>query len=520
MTLPGDVLPVSTVDVVVLGGGPVGENVADRARRGGLTVTVVEPELLGGECSFWACVPSKTLLRPGAALAAARAVPGVLPADRQRVDPAAVLARRNAMVSDWDDAGDERWLADAGIGLVRGRGLLVGERLVEVVPAEAEFGGEGLPRRLRARHAVVLATGSVPVLPDIPGLAEAAPWTSREATGVDDVPASLAIIGGGVVAAEMATAFADLGAEVTVLSRGPLLGRTEPWAGRAVVASLEAMGVAVRVGAEPVAVRVEADGTRSVELRAGESVRAAQVLVAAGRIPRSQDLGLDVVGLTPGKPVATDDAMQVLGVDGGWLYAAGDVTGRAALTHQGKYEGRVAGDVVAARFGSRAADGAGPGGVGADGTGGGSGRGPWDGSAEVPAVGAAPKPWSRYAASADAHAAPQVVFTRPQVASVGYTEAAARAAGHEVRAVQADLGAVSGGYLHGDGYEGTAQLVVDTARQVVLGATFVGPDAAEMLHAATIAVVGEVPLHRLWHAVPAYPTVSEGWLRLLEAYGL
>ncbi|KZM36703.1 mercuric reductase [Oerskovia enterophila] len=496
--------PDETFDVIVIGGGPVGENAADRASRTGLSVAVVEAELVGGECSYWACMPSKALLRPGAALAAARAVPGVEASPT--LDPGPILARRDEMVSHWDDSGQVQWLDGAGISLVRGLGRLVGPRLVEVSPEDPDADVDDLPatRLLAARHAVIVATGSVPVLPDTPGLAETDPWSSREATSVQDVPASLVVIGGGVVGVEMATAFTDLGSKVTLLSRGRLLGRSEPFASEAVAAGLRAIGVDVRLGVSVTGATSLPDGGARLAYDGPQgrgSVAGAQVLVATGRVPRTGDLGVEAVGLEPGKGLAVDDQLEVQGVEGGWLFACGDVTGRVATTHQGKYEGRVVGDVVAARFGkvrpeeARAA--------GASGS-----------------AGEAPEPWSRYAATADHGAKTQVVFTRPEVASVGLTEAEAKKAGLPVRAVSYKLGSVSGAVLVAEGYEGTAQIVVDTERQVIVGATFVGPDAAEMLHAATIAIVGQVPLARLWHAVPAYPTISEVWLRLLETYGL
>lgn len=494
-----------TYDVVVIGGGPVGENAADRASRTGLSVALVEAELVGGECSYWACMPSKTLLRPGAARAAARDVPGV--GEPGPIDVAAVLAWRNKVTSDWDDAGQVKWLDGAGIALVRGQGRLAGERLVEVLPTPPDdedpdaVSAPG-PRRLRARCAVVVATGSVPVVPPIPGLAEAVPWTSREATGADEIPESLVVIGGGVVGAEMATAYSDLGSRVTLLARGGLLANAEPFAGEAVAASLRDAGVDVRFGAGAKAVsRPDARGpvTVTVGLEDGseETVTAAEILVATGRVARTRDLGVESLGLKAGAPLEVDESMAVLGVppagDAGgrpWLYACGDVAGRVQTTHQGKYEGRVAGDVVAARFAP---------------------------SGERPVEAAK---WSRYAATADHHARTQVVFTRPQVAWVGLTERQAQEAGLAVRAVSYDIANVSGATVTAEHYEGRGQVIVDTERNVLVGATFVGPEAGDLLHAATIAVVGEVPLDRLWHAVPAYPTVSEVWLRFLESYGL
>ncbi|GAA2724891.1 dihydrolipoyl dehydrogenase family protein [Cellulomonas aerilata] len=480
-----------TFDVVVLGAGAVGENVADRAGRRGLSVAVVESELVGGECSYWACMPSKALLRSGSVLAAARAVPGAAEAVTGGVAARAVLARRDTMAADWDDSGQVKWLDGAGIELLRGAARFTGPRRLEVRDA-----GTGAATTVVARHAVVVATGSEPVLPDLPGLATARPWTSREATSADRVPGSLAIIGGGVVAAEMATAYTDLGSRVTVLVRGArLLAGLEPFVGEAVTSALVDAGADLRLGVQVERVERDASGVR-LHLSTGDVVVADEVLVATGRRPRTADLGLDAVGLEPGSRLEVDDRMQVTAVDGGWLYAAGDVTGRVATTHQGKYDARVAGDVVAARF---SADGGGE---------------HWGGPVE------AAEPWSRYRATADHEAVPQVVFTRPEVATVGLTEDAARDAGYPVRVVRYDIGSVAGAAIAADGYQGTAAIVVDTEREVVLGATFVGPDVAEMLHSATIAVVGQVPLSRLWHAVPAYPTVSEVWLRLLEGYGL
>jgi dihydrolipoamide dehydrogenase len=508
---------IEEYDVVVIGGGPVGENAADRAGRTGLSVALVEGELVGGECSYWACIPSKTLLRPGAALAAAAAVPGLADqVEGLRIDTAAVFKWRDWMTSDWDDSGQLSWLKSVGIALFRGHGRLEGERLVRVDPPDdperaAEAADGGGSRLLRARRAVVVATGSVPVMPGVPGLAEAVAWSSREATSAEQVPESLVIIGGGVVAAEMATAYSDLGSRVTLLARSGLLSKAEPFAGEAVIASLREIGVDVRLGTGIQRVdRPEPGGAVTVTFTEGEageqSVTAAELLVATGRVARTADVGIESVGLSPDRPLAVDDTMAVLGVpagaDGPWLYAAGDVTGRAQTTHQGKYQGRVVGDVIAARFGDQDHDSA-----------------PTRGDVP-PAPGEQPQAWSRYAATADTVAATQAVFTRPQVAWVGLTEKAAGQRGLPVRAVSYDHGSVSGASVTAKNYAGRGQIVVDTDRRVIVGATFVGPDAGELLHAATIAVVGEVPLERLWHAVPAYPTVSEVWLRFLESYGL
>ncbi len=463
-------------DVVVVGGGPVGENAASRAVEGGLSAALVEAELVGGECSYWACMPSKALLRPGNALAAARRVAGAREAVTGELDVAAVLGSRDAFAAHWDDAGQVRWAEGAGVTVVRGRGRLAGERVVEVDGS----------RRLTARHAVVLCPGSVPVAPPVDGLSGMAHWGSREATSAKDVPARLAVLGGGVVAAEMAQVFTRLGSQVTVVQRGDrLLGSMEPFAGELVADALRDAGAEVRLGAR--AERVSRNGeVVHLELAGGEVVEADELLVATGRRPATDDLGVAVVGLAPGDPLHVTEDGAVQGVPGGWLYAAGDVTGRAPVTHQGKYAARVVGDVVAARARGERAE---------------------------------PTPWSRFAATADSVAVPQVVFTDPEVASVGRTAERARSEGIDVDVVDLDI-AVAGSAVHADGYRGRARMVVDRKRRVLVGVTFVGQDVAELLHSATIAVAGEVPVERLWHAVPAFPTISEVWLRLLEAYGL
>ncbi len=464
-------------DVVVVGAGAVGENVADRVVQGGLSAVIVESELVGGECSYWACMPSKALLRAGAALRSARDVGGAAEAITGSIDPRAVLRRRDTFTHEWDDGSQVEWLRGAGIDLVRGHGRLTGPRRVRVT------GEDGAVSDLVARAAVAVCTGSAALLPDTPGLAEIAPWTSREATSSTTVPESLAIIGGGVVASEMATAYADLGAEVTVIARGVLLPGMEPFAGERVGRALAERGVRILTDRSVTAASRD-PRCASLTLSDGSTVDAAQVLVAVGRAPRTADLGLDAVGIAPGDWLEVDDTLRVTGTD--WLYAVGDVNHRALLTHQGKYQARAAGDAIVARArGSRVDD----------------------------------APWGVHTATADHRAVPQVTFTDPEVASAGLTAAAAARAGLRTRVVDYDLGKVAGASARADHYAGQARMVVDEDRGVVVGATFVGPDTGELLHAATIAIVGEVPLTRLWHAVPAYPTVSEIWLRLLETYG-
>ncbi len=461
----------STYDVLVLGGGPAGENAAEVAAQHGLAVAVVERELVGGECSYWACMPSKALLRPGDMLDAATRTPGFVGG---HIDVEETLARRNSLAANWDDAGQVAWLESAGVHLIRGHGRLAGERTVEVVASDGSLA------TYEASQGVIVATGTAASMPPIEGLTEAGVWDSRDVTAAKEVPRRLLVIGGGVVGVEMAQAWRSLGSdEVTVVELfDRLLAREEPVAGSELRQAFENSGISVFTDARTDKItRMAPDGPVVAEITLDDgsqvSIEADEVLVATGRRPLTQDIGLETVGLEPGRYIDVDDQLRAAGVDGHWLYAVGDVNGRSLLTHTGKYQARIAGAHIA---------------------------------------GVATRAWG------DTKATPRVVFTNPKVAAVGMTEAEARESGLSVHVVSYDIGNVAGAATFGRGYEGTCKLVIDADRGVIVGATFIGPMTGELLHAATIAIVGEVPLDTLWHAVPAFPILSEVWLRLLETY--
>ncbi|OBH52435.1 pyridine nucleotide-disulfide oxidoreductase [Mycobacterium mantenii] len=469
-------------DVVVLGAGPIGQNAAERARAAGLRVALVERELVGGECSYWACVPSKALLRPVIAIADARRIDGARDAVTGSIDVDGVFGRRNRYVTDWDDSGQADWVDGIGATLIRGHGRLDGPRRIVVT------NGDGERVRLTARHAVVVCTGSRSALPDLPGITETRPWTNRHATDSSVVPQRLAVVGAGGVGVEMATAWQGLGSRVTLLARGPgLLPRMEPFVGELIGRGLTDAGVDVRLGVSVRALRRPDDSHVILDLDDGTELQVNEVLFATGRAPLTDDIGLETVGLTPGSWLEVDDTCLVHGADeDGWLYAAGDVNHRALLTHQGKYQGRIAGASIGARAAGKPLD---------------------------------TKPWGAHATTADHHAVPQAFFTDPEAAAVGLTAQQAEQAGYRARTVDIEIGdVVMGAKLYADGYAGRARMVVDLDRGHLLGVTMVGPGCTELLHSATIAVAGQIPIDRLWHAVPCFPTISELWLRLLEAY--
>lgn len=449
-------MSVREFDVVVLGAGPAGEVAAGRLGERGLEVAIVEQELIGGECSFYACMPSKALLRPAELLGETERVPGVGTGDGG-LDVSAVLERRDEVIHDLDDSGQLPWLEERGIALFRGHGRLDGERRVVV--------GDDV---LEARRAVIVATGSGAAIPPIDGLEEVSAWSNREVTTAKRAPASMIVLGGGPVGCEMAQAWSSLGTRVVLVeSSERLLPSMEPFAGEQLAEGLREAGVELRLGGKAVAARREDDAV--LELEGGETVAGEQILVAIGREPRTAEIGLETVGLETGESIEVDSRLRAAGSE--WLYAVGDVNGRALLTHAGKYQARIAADVI---------------------------------------CGDDVEAW------ADQTHPPQVVYTDPQIAAVGHTLQSAREAGIEARVAETKTSATAGASFVGRNTEGTTRLVIDDERGVIVGATFVGFETAEFLQAATIAITGGVPLARLRHAIPVFPSRSEIWLQLVE----
>lgn len=469
-------------DIIVIGSGQAGITFAQRTVAAGLKTVIVENDLVGGDCHYWACVPSKALLRSGHALRAAQHVSGLSEAISHGIDTKQVLEHRNKLVDNWIDDEYSRGLKAGGIEILRGRGEITGVRSLQIVS------NDGNSQVITANYAVVVATGSGTTIPDIKGIQDVKHWDSRGGTSAQQAPNSLLIIGGGAVGCEMATAWSTFGSKVTLATRKKLLENMEPFAGEMLKDALTGLGVDVRLGITPVSAAMSNDSV-IVHFDDGSVISAQELLFATGRTPNTS-VGLESINLTPNGFLHVDDTLLIkheTNVVEPWIYAIGDVNGRAVLQHQGRYQARVAADAIIARAKGLKLD---------------------------------TRPWSHHVATADKQSVAQVIFTDPEVASVGLTESAARKKGYEVKTVEYELGKLPGAILRANGYKGRAKAVVDEQRKVLLGMTIVGPDVADLLQSATIAIVGEVPLERLWHAVPSFPTVSEVWLHLLEAYGM
>lgn len=458
---------------------------------------LVESELVGGECPYWACVPSKALLRPAETLEAARAVGGAREiameglqhlAAKYGAEKKSVInregawTRRDFFTKNWDDTVAIGVMKRAGVDVCRGFGRIVGIKQVGVKP----WGGEEI--EFEAEHAVVVSTGSEPVIPDIPGLPEAKPWTPREAVSASCVPEHLVVVGAGPVGTELATAYRQLGSKVTLVAGNTrILPKFEPEASKRILASLEKSGVEVVLGTQVTGVKREGENVIA-SLSTGIDIQGTEILIATGRKARTTGMNLESLGLTGGTALATDDTMLVTGMKQSWLYAIGDPNGIAPLTHMSKYQGKIGGDSIVARA--------------------------KDAMEGKPSS----QPFSMLSSGASQGAIPQVTFSDPQIASVGMTLKAAKEAGLEVREAAVKM-AGPGTFLHAEGYDGWAQWVVkDDGR--LLGATFVGRDVTELLHASTVAIVGKMTVEQLWHAIPAFPTMSETYVSLLEACGL
>ncbi|WP_237682992.1 dihydrolipoyl dehydrogenase family protein [Mycolicibacterium agri] len=460
---------------MVIGGGVGGVAAVRKLAAAGLEIALVEDRLVGGECHYFGCNPSRTLLRPIEVLNLAKAVPGVREAvSHEEFDIAAVLAKRDMIIEHLTDDDRTASLQQAGAAVFHGAGRFTAERTVRVAFADQS---EAV---LTARHAVVVATGTRPYLPAVPGLVQARPWTNRDLTTMTRVPPRALVVGGGPVAVEGASILTGLGSEVTLLVRGTsLLPTWEPEVRDMVAQSLRNSGVAIHFDTELSAVDRPVTGGPVTATFQGHTIEVDEVVLAAGRLTNTDDIGLETIGLPPGGVVPVNDHLQALGVTGGWLYALGDTTGRARLSHISTYHGRLVAEIIVARAAGRELR-------------------------------------DDELAAHDAGSVAQVIFTDPQVARAGRTERQALAEGFAVRTRTADYpGTLRFLNLLRDGFHGWAKLVIDAETNTLLGATFIGPQFSELIQAATLAIVAKVPVSLLRHAVAPHPTTNQVWDLLL-----
>jgi pyruvate/2-oxoglutarate dehydrogenase complex dihydrolipoamide dehydrogenase (E3) component len=435
-------------DVIVLGAGPAGEAAVSTLLRGGASVAMVERELIGGECTNWACVPTKTLLRPPEVKGESQRAPGV---PDPRLDFGPLAEYRDYMVSNHDDTKRQESYEKRGVTVVKGEGVFDG-------PGRVRVNG----RVLEAKD-VIVATGSDPVIPPLDGLEEAGYWTNREASSLHEIPESAVILGGGPVGVELAQFLSRYGCDVTVVHKPDrLVNREDPRLCSLLGKQLREDGISVRLGVAGEKVRKDG-ANRILTLSSGEEVAGEVLIVAVGRRARKDDLNLESVGVQPGpRGIEVDESLRA----GEGVWAIGDCTGGLMFTHNGKYQGRVA---VANILGKQA--------------------------------------------KADYRAIPRVVFTHPEIAAVGLTEAAAREQGLDVASAVIELPtSISRPYTYEQDPRGTLGVVVDRGRQVLVGAWALAPLASEWIHQAGLAIRAEVPLEVLQDTVAQFPSYSEGYL--------
>ena len=439
-------------DVVILGTGPGGEAAAGALARAGLQVVAVEASLVGGECPYFGCIPSKTLLRSAELLADARRADEAAGKVSVVPDFSTAYARVREITADWDDSAAVKRLQDQGVRLVRGTGSIIGPERVRVDE-----------RTFSAGRGILLDVGTRPAVPGIDGLSDTPYWTNRDLLRSPDLPTSLLVLGGGAVGLELAQAYARYGTTVTVIEGADrILAQEEPEASALLAAALSEDGITVRTGSGAVSVAHDA-GRFTVTLEDGTALDAQRLLVSAGRTPNTDRLGLDVVGVPTQHGYLTTDEHQRVLADGapvGGLWAIGDVTGRGGFTHVSMYQSAIAVADIRGQSG----------------------------------------PGASY------RALPRVTFTDPEIGAVGLTEAQARRRGLDVRTGSADLAASSRGATYGPGNRGLIKLVADAERRVLVGATSAGPAGGEILGALTVAVHAQVPLTELVRTIWAYPT--------------